>query len=99
MGSSLLELRKKYLTSKPRRWSAREKRQLLEDFTYHSNKIEGLQLDYGDTISFLRRGLITANSSAKDRTDLKNHHQVLQMIMESHDNLDLSVENICQLQK
>jgi hypothetical protein len=39
-------------------WSREEKENLKDNLTYHSNKIEGLTLNYGDTIKFLRDSLV-----------------------------------------
>jgi len=48
---------------------------LKNEITYHSNKIEGLTLTYGETIKFLKYGLIdsAAESKIKEITDLKRY--------------------------
>lgn len=97
MSKSTLELRIEYLKHKPVKWSSKERQKILEDFTYHTNKIEGLELNYGDTISFLRKGLIAKHSKASDLADLKNHREVLEMVMENYENLDFSVEAILDM--
>jgi len=94
MTSKLQLLKKEYDKVRPAYWTEETRQKLIEDFTYHSNKIEGLQLNYGDTIQFLRTGLIKSNTSAKDIADLSNHRQVLKHIFTDFDNLHLSVESI-----
>lgn len=93
----ILALREKYKKFAHRQWSESIKTRLIEDFTYHSTKIEGLELSYGDTINFLRKGIIRGDESLKDISDLKNHKMVLKQIFSSFDNLSLDVDTIKKL--
>jgi Fic family protein len=43
------------------------------DWNYHSNAIEGNQLTYGETISFLMHGLTAKGKPFKDHLDLRGH--------------------------
>ncbi len=91
------ELKRQYRFRSPKDWTADEKESLLNDFTYHNNKLEGLKLEYGDTIDFLKKGIIRKNSDIKDITDLRNHKSLLKKIFESYDDLALSVQMIKDL--
>jgi Fic family protein len=78
-------------------WSPQEKEEIKNLLTYHSTKIEGLQLSYGDTISFLKNRIIKTKARAKDISDLKNHRAILDVIFESHDSLALTESSIKKL--
>ncbi|MEQ8338182.1 MAG: Fic family protein [Cyclobacteriaceae bacterium] len=91
------ELKKQYQFRSPKAWTAEEKESILNDFTFHNNKLEGLKLEYGDTIDFLKKGIIRKNSDIKDITDLRNHKSLLKKIFESYDDLTLSTQMIKDL--
>lgn len=97
MISKLRILKKEYDKVRPNYWTEDTRQKLIEDFTYHSTKIEGLALNYGDTIQFLRTGLVKSNTSAKDVADLINHREVLQRIFNDFDKLELNIEAITSL--
>jgi Fic family protein len=78
-------------------WSEDEKENLKNNLTYHSSKIEGLTLDYGDTIKFLRDSLVLPGTRIKDLYDLKNHKAVLDKIFSSYDRLLLTEELVKEL--
>lgn len=97
MMSRLEQLKQEYQDIRPSYWNEETRNRLIEDFTYHSTKIEGLKLNYGDTMRFLRTGLVKSNTSPKDIADLKNHREVLGKIFHEFDHLELSNESICDL--
>ncbi|HRK53781.1 MAG TPA: Fic family protein [Cyclobacteriaceae bacterium] len=78
-------------------WSEQEKEDIKNKLTYHSNKIEGLQLTYGDTISFLKDKLIKVGAMAKDISDLKNYKAILNKIFSTYDSVALTESTIKDL--
>ncbi len=56
MPERLSKLKAEYLRLKAGEWSQQTRQKLIEDFTFHSTRIEGLQLTYGDTLKFLSSG-------------------------------------------
>lgn len=75
----------------------REKEEIKNNFTYHSNKIEGLTLTYGETIKFLRDSLIIRGAKPKDLYDLKNHKAVLDKIFSAFNEIEISEKTIKSL--
>lgn len=65
-------------------WTSEFKENLKNDFIFYSTHIEGNKISYGDTIQFLKEGLISSNSSLKDITDLANHKQILEKVFSLH---------------
>lgn len=92
-----VNLQKKYKFISPKNWSNDVKESLLNDITYHSNKLEGMRLEYGDTIDYLKNGLIRKNADIKDITDLENHRTLLKKVFNSYESMKLSVELIKEL--
>lgn len=78
-------------------WGDEEKEIIKTNFTYHSNKIEGLTLTYGETIRFLKDNIIRPGMKLKDVYDLKNHKEVLDQIFNSFEETKLSEETIKKL--
>ena len=72
---------------------------LILNFSYHSNKIEGLHLSYGETISFLKHGIIE-NKKLQDEetlgdiTMLSNHKKALELILSEYKRKEISIEFI-----
>ncbi|MEX2335965.1 MAG: Fic family protein [Fulvivirga sp.] len=96
--NTLLLEYKNAIEKKP--WTKEFLDDLKNDITYHSNKIEGMSLPYGETIQFLKYGLITnAESKIKDITDLQNHKEALDLIFNQYSTLEISVENIKLIHK
>ncbi len=95
--SRAIDLHKRYKFIAPKDWTPDEKEVLLNDFTYHSNKLEGLKIEYGDTIKFLKHGIIRKKTDIKDITDLKNHKSLLEKVFDSYEHLSLSVQLIQDL--
>src|SRR6187402_1400464 len=75
-------------------WSNAEQEEIKSNLTYHSNKIEGLTLTYGETIRFLKDNLVKPGIKIKDLYDLKNHQEVLGKIFAAYDQIDLSEQTI-----
>lgn len=98
--TKILKLRQDLIDKGGRQdWSTAIKEKLINDFTYHSTKIEGLELSYGDTIQFLRNGIIRGHEKLKDISDLNNHQEVLRFIFQTYESLELNVETIKELHK
>jgi len=95
MPDNQLSLKQKYFNLKAIEWDKATREKLIEDFTYHSTKIEGLQLNYGETIEFLRSGIVKKNTGLKDISDLSNHREVLKMVFASYNDLALNNSTIC----
>jgi Fic family protein len=92
-----LELQRKYLSIKPDDWSVTEQESLINDFTFHSTSLEGMKIGYGDTIEYLKNGVVRPGTNVKDITDLENHRSLLKKIFESYDQMELSNELIRSL--
>ncbi|MEN9612599.1 MAG: hypothetical protein RLZZ628_3413 [Bacteroidota bacterium] len=52
------------------------------DWNYHSNAIEGNQLTYGETISFLMHGLTAKGKPFKDHLDLRGHNDAINYLFQ-----------------
>lgn len=52
------------------------------DWNYHSNNIEGNQLTYGETKTFLLHGITAKGKTLKDHLDIKGHNEALLMLDE-----------------
>ena len=79
------------------RWTETEKEEIKNNLTYHSTKIEGLHLNYGDTLSYLKDKMIRQGARAKDISDLKNHQAILDIIFSTYDAVELTEGTIKQL--
>ncbi|XOV92149.1 MAG: Fic family protein [Bacteroidota bacterium] len=92
-----ISLQKQYKFIAPIDWTPEERENLMNDFTFHSNKLEGLKLAYGDTIDYLKKGIIRKHARIKDITDLQNHKSILNKVFDSYDSMTLSVQLIKDL--
>jgi Fic family protein len=79
------------------RWGEKEKEAIKNNFTYHSTKIEGLTLTYGQTIKFLKDNIVRVGMKMKDVYDLKNHRDVLDKIFSAFEDTSLSEQTIKNL--
>lgn len=64
------------------------------DFTYNSNKIEGVTLTYGQTIKLLKDFVTPQNAAPGELLDLINHQKVLDNVFKNYRSESFSVENI-----
>lgn len=81
-----------------RNWSLQQKEDIKNNFTYHSNKLEGLEFTYGETIEFLKSGTIRKkNPRLKDIYDLENHKTLLDQIFSNYEAFALSEQSILDL--
>ena len=83
-------------------WSQNTKEELLLDFAFHSNKIEGLNLSYGETISFLKNGLIENKLLSQpglgaDISMLQNHQRALNLIFSQYEGGYFSTDFIAEV--
>jgi Fic family protein len=81
------------------RWGEKEKEAIRNNFTYHSTKIEGLTLTYGQTIKFLKDNIVRPGMKIKDVYDLKNHRDVLDKIFSAFEETNLSEQTIKNLHR
>ncbi len=51
------------------------------DWNYHSNAIEGNQLDYGETVAFLMHGITAKGKTLKDHLDIKGHNEAIHLLL------------------
>ena len=94
----LVELHQNYLnTGSFSRWGEKEKEVIRNNFTYHSTKIEGLTLTYGQTIKFLKDNIVRVGMRMKDVYDLKNHRDVLDKIFSAFEETSLTEQTIKNL--
>ena len=75
------------------------KEDLKINFTFYSNRIEGNKLSYGETIRYLKEGLVSKSASIRDIADLKNHKEILDKIFEVYDTFNISVDTIKEIHK
>jgi len=52
------------------------------DWNFHSNSIEGNQLTYGETKTFLLHGLTAKGKPLKDHLDIKGHQEGIELILD-----------------
>lgn len=90
----VLSLHSEYQCLIPSDFTEKEKESIINTVTYHSSKLEGLTLNYGDTMKFLRTGLIKSGSLPKDIADIDNHRDVLQTIFDNYQSLELTPKTI-----
>lgn len=95
--SKAIRLQKQYKFIEPNYWTPEEKEALVNDFTFHSNKLEGLKLAYGDTLDFLKKGIIRKHAQIKDISNLKNHKSLLNKVFDNYDKMTLSVQLVKDL--
>lgn len=69
------------------------------DFTYNSNKIEGITLTYGQTIKLLKDFVTPQNAAQGELLDLINHQRVLDNVFANYQAESFSEENIKLLHK
>lgn len=50
------------------------------DWNYHSNSIEGNQLNYGETVAFLMHGLTAKGKPLKDHLDIRGHDKAIKFL-------------------
>ena len=68
------------------------------DWNYHSNNIEGNQLTYGETKTFLLHGITAKGKTLKDHLDIKGHNEALLMLDEiAKEERDISEKFIREL--
>lgn len=65
----------------PKATEERIMQKLRLDWNYHSNAIEGNQLDYGETVAFLMHGITAKGKTLKDHLDIKGHNDAIQLLL------------------
>lgn len=65
----------------PKEMEDRIMQKLRLDWNYHSNAIEGNQLDYGETVAFLMHGITAKGKTLKDHLDIKGHNEAIQLLL------------------
>lgn len=80
----------------PKKWQKSFKEKVKIDFTFHSNKIEGNAISYGQTLLFLKNAVRPKDVSIKDCLDIDNHYRIISKIFESYNN-DFSPDYIIGL--
>lgn len=64
------------------------------DFTYNSNKIEGITLSYGQTLKLLKDFVTPQNAAPGELLDLINHQKVLDNVFKNYRSEAFSIDNI-----
>jgi len=67
------------------------------DFTYNSNKIEGVTLSYGQTLKLLKDFVTPQNAAPGELLDLINHQKVLDNVFKNYRSESFSIDNIKML--
>lgn len=65
----------------PKATEERIMQKLRLDWNYHSNAIEGNQLDYGETVAFLMHGITAKGKTLKDHLDIKGHNEAIHLLL------------------
>jgi Fic family protein len=90
----IASLKKRYAAVQ---WDQEQKDDIINQITYHSNKIEGLEANFAQTMQYLRKGLISTGTSIKDIADLRNHKEVLSLIINGYEEMSLTGDFIKKL--
>lgn len=80
-------------------WNTAFLEQVKVDFTYNSNKIEGNNITYGQTIQLLKEFVTPKNASAGDCLDIINHKKVLDIVFDEYQAAEITEGNIKKLHK
>ncbi len=80
-------------------WTTAFKEDLLTNFSFWANKLEGNQASYGDTISFIQKGYLGTGKGVSDILQIANYKEILNKLFETYDQFQLSVENILSIHK
>lgn len=80
-------------------WDTAFLEQVKIDFTYNSNKIEGNNITYGQTIQLLKDFVTPKNASSGDCLDIINHKKVLDIVFDEYQAAEITEENIKKLHK
>jgi len=82
--SEILNLKKELDCFNPlKEWDEHFKEKIKKELTYHSNKIEGNKLSYGETIALIESNIFPKDKSIKDILEIKNHYSILTIIFEN----------------
>lgn len=79
-------------------WSDNFKKNLINDFSFYSSRIEDEKLQYGDTIRFLNDQLVR-KEKMKSLLDVSNHKEVLQSIIDKYETFELTEKTIKEIHK
>lgn len=96
----LNQTHQKYKSQLPKEnWTDEFKENLKIDFTYYSNQLEGNKINYGDTVNFLKTGLLNTNTppSIRDIKDLENHQALLTEIFKTYNSVIINEKTIKSL--
>ncbi|MBI1838081.1 MAG: Fic family protein [Flavobacteriia bacterium] len=75
------------------KWSEEFKRNLVNDFTFFSSRVEDAKLQYGDTIKYLNDQLVRA-SKLQSLIEVANHKDVLSSVIDRYDSFSLTTQSI-----
>lgn len=83
-------------------WSKSLIDDLINDFTYHSSKIEGLTLNYHETVSYLKFGFLDSKNAdprtSRDIASISNHKEILKVYFEEYNSKEISEQSIREAQ-
>lgn len=83
-------------------WSKSLIDDLINDFTYHSSKIEGLTLNYHETVSYLKFGFLDSKSTdprtIRDIASISNHKAILKIYFEEYTTKEITEQSIREAQ-
>ncbi len=93
--SALIKFQEKY----PRpNWTDDFKKNLLNDFTFYSARVEDESLQYGDTIRFLNNQLVE-KAKMKSLLDVSNHKDILSALVNHYESFELNEETVKEIHK
>lgn len=79
-------------------WSDDFKKDLINDYSFYSARVEDEKLQYGDTIRFLNDQLVR-KGKMKSLLDVSNHKDVLISVIDRYENFELTEDSIKEIHK
>ncbi|NQX39463.1 Fic/DOC family protein [Pedobacter steynii] len=79
-------------------WSEDFKKNLINDYSFSSSRIEDSNLEYGDTIKFLNDEFVK-KENLTSLLQINNHKEVLTEILDRYENFELTEETIKAIHK
>lgn len=79
-------------------WSDNFKKNLVNDYSFYSARIEDEKLQYGDTIKFLNDQLVK-KGKMKSLLDVSNHKDVLLSVINRYEAFELTEDSILEIHK
>ena len=73
--------------------------QLQNDITFHSNKIEGNTLTYGETLKVIAGEIAPKGKPLKDSVEILNHKKVIQTLFKEFNSIELNSDTLLNIHR